>query len=89
MRFFTDDFFTRQQKVEMLGGAYAAYVKELQKEKQLEMERQLRVKEMESNRFQQQKRVTRNYVVAGFAALAFIILLVVLSSGLGVLPGNV
>ena len=91
MRFFTDDFFTEQQKSDLLGTAYASYAKEQQREKQLELDRQLRVSEMELHQLkqQQQRRATQKFARAGFAALAFIILLVTLSSGLGVLPANV
>jgi hypothetical protein len=85
MRFFTDNFFTEEQKSKMLGSAYGNYLKEQQREKQLETVRQFRQREVELGNIQRQKKqqeFDRVIRLIGFSALAFIILLVILTSGL-------
>ena len=69
----------------MLGSAYGNYLKEQQREKQLETVRQFRQREVELGNIQRQKKqqeFDRVIRLIGFSALAFIILLVILTSGL-------
>ncbi|MFA6971326.1 MAG: hypothetical protein WC208_08000 [Gallionella sp.] len=94
MRFFTDNFFTEAQKSEMLGSAYALHVKEQQKDRQLEQERQLRRHEAELKNVEwqiSQQKFDRNTRRIGFGVLASIILFVMLSHGFGtsILSGSI
>lgn len=86
MRFFTDSFFTEAQKNEMLGSTYGQYVKNQQVEKKIEAARQLRQSELaqqESERLAKQQDFDKKTRFIGFVALAFILLFVTLTSGVG------
>ena len=86
MRFFTDHYFTDEQKAELLGSSYNAYMTEQQRKKQLEQERQSCIREIELEKLQQkleQQSFDKNSMNAELAILAFIII-ATLISGLGI-----
>ncbi|MEI7456356.1 MAG: hypothetical protein WCK93_06485 [Nitrosomonadales bacterium] len=86
MRFFTDRFFTDAQKSELLGSAYGEYVKNQLLEKQQEAARQLRqleLAQLATERQARQQEFDQKTRFIGFVALAFILLFVTLTSGVG------
>lgn len=93
MRFFTDHYFTEEQKAEMLGSSYDSYVKEQQRKLQLEQERQVRLREIEFNNLRQeleQQDYDRKSRRIGLAILACIILAALVSGfGMSSLLGGI
>lgn len=86
MRFFTDHFFTEAQKSEMLGSTYGQYVKNQQMERYIEDARQLRQHELaqqENERLTRQHDFDKKTRFIGFVALAFVLLVLTLTSGVG------
>lgn len=82
MRFFTDEFFTKEQKVEMLGSKYEAHEKEQQREQQINAERKARWADLESTRrLELHNQQGKNNVHIGWFALAFIMLCAALTGG--------
>lgn len=83
MRFFTDDYFTKEQKVQMLGGAYETYAKEQQRINEVELSRQLRMREDELEKNKRQKSqhgYDRDVKRIGFAVLLFSLMFVLYDS---------
>ena len=79
MRFFTDHFFTEEQKVRILGDAY---LKEREKTKQLEQEKQLAAEEAEQKKIQHALEARKSDTfakVVEVVALAFILVASLLS----------
>ena len=83
MRFFTDDFFTKEQKVQMLGGAYDAYATEQKRVNEAELARQLRMREHQLEKNQRQKsqhEYDKDIKRIGLAVLVFSLMFVLYDS---------
>ena len=86
MRFFTDNFFTEAQKVEMLGSGYEKHTQEQLRKTALQQERELRQynAELESAQLRsRQKVLDRNQQFSGYVVLAALMLVVLLASSTG------